>query len=345
MTDGANYLNRILKMHSILNEVNDVVISTGVALCAIGAGIAVGTAGLGAGIGVGITGSSAASSVAEKPEKFGKAIVFTAVPQTQGFYGFIVAILIFIGSGLLTGGSADISTTQGLAAIGAGLAIGLAGFSAIGQGIAASSAVGAVSEDDEMFGKSIVYSVVPETQALYGFLVAILIIIGTDLISGAPTTLHTAQGVAAIGAGLSIGLAAFSAIGQGITCSASIGVVSENKDMFGKAIVFSVISETQAVYGLLIAIIICVFSGILPSDPTKLTDTPSGIALIGAGLAVGAAGLSAIGQGITAAGGVGATAKNPETFGKSIIFAVFSETFAILGLLTSLLIINGIGLL
>ena len=48
---------------------------------------------------------------------------------------------------------------------------------------------------------------------------------------------------------------------------------------------------------------------------------------------------------ITAAGGIGATAKNPETFGKSIIFAVFAETFAILGLLMSLLIINGVGLL
>ena len=321
------------------------VIATGVALCAIGAGIAVGTAGLGSGIGVGITGSAATGAIAEKPEKFGRCIIFSALPQTQGFYGFIIAILIFLGSGIIGGGVSEISIEQGLAAIGAGLAIGLAGFSAIGQGISAASGIGAVAEDDEMFGKGIVFSVLPETQAIYGFLVAILIILGADLITGSAIVFSTAQGIAAIGAGLAIGLAGFSAIGQGISCSAGIGAVSEDRDMFGKGIVFSVLPETQAIYGFLVAILLIVFTGVFPQDPGKLTDTASGIALIGAGLAVGIAGLSAIGQGITAAGGIGATAKNPETFGKSIIFAVFAETFAILGLLMSLLIINGVGLI
>ncbi len=320
-------------------------ITAGVALCAIGAGIAVGAAGLGSGIGVGITGASATGSIAEKPEKFGRSIIFSALPQTQGFYGFIVAILIFLGSGIIGGGVSEISTAQGLAAIGAGLAIGLAGFSAIGQGISSSAGIGAVSENDEMFGKGIVFSVLPETQAIYGFLVSILIILGADLIAGGAIVFSSGQGIAAIGAGLAIGLAGFSGIGQGISSSAGVGAVAEDDEMFGKSIVFSVLPETQAIYGFLAAILLVVFTGVFPQDPAKLTDTASGVALIGAGLAVGIAGLSGIGQGITAAGGIGATAKNPETFGKSIIFAVFAETFAILGLLMSLLIINGIGIL
>ena len=55
-------------------------------LGAIGAGLAVGIAGLGSGIGAGITGASGAGVVAEDPNKFGTAIVFQALPQTQGLY-------------------------------------------------------------------------------------------------------------------------------------------------------------------------------------------------------------------------------------------------------------------
>jgi V/A-type H+-transporting ATPase subunit K len=63
---------------------------------------------------------------------------------------------------------------------------------------------------------------------------------------------------------------------------------------------------------------------------------------LGAGLAIGISGLSAIGQGITASAGIGATARNPQAFGKSIIFSVMSETFAIFGLLIAILIMFGV---
>ncbi len=69
------------------------------------------------------------------------------------------------------------------AAIGAGLAIGIAGAgSALGQGTAAAAAAGATAEKPEMFGKSLVFAVLVETQAIYGLLVAILILVGAGLI-------------------------------------------------------------------------------------------------------------------------------------------------------------------
>ncbi|MDI6639761.1 MAG: ATPase [Methanocellales archaeon] len=71
---------------------------------------------------------------------------------------------------------------QGLAIMGAGLAIGIAGLSAIGQGIAAAGAAGATAERPEMFGKGLVFSVLPETQAIYGLLIAILILAGIGLL-------------------------------------------------------------------------------------------------------------------------------------------------------------------
>ena len=64
-----------------------------------------------------------------------------------------------------------------LIAIGAGLAIGLAGMgSAIGQGMAAAAAAGAVAENEKLYVKALTFAVLPETQAIYGFIVSIILI-------------------------------------------------------------------------------------------------------------------------------------------------------------------------
>ena len=65
----------------------------------------------------------------------------------------------------------------GLKAIGAGLAIGISCLgSAIGEGNAAAAAVGATAENDENFTKSLILSVLPETQAIFGLVIAIWIL-------------------------------------------------------------------------------------------------------------------------------------------------------------------------
>ncbi|MBI2654430.1 ATPase [Candidatus Woesearchaeota archaeon] len=65
----------------------------------------------------------------------------------------------------------------GLIAIGAGIAIGL---SAIGAAIAESTigaaAVGAAAEKEEMFGKALILTVIPETLVIFGLVIAILIL-------------------------------------------------------------------------------------------------------------------------------------------------------------------------
>ncbi len=61
--------------------------------------------------------------------------------------------------------------------IGAGLAVGLAGIgSGIGMGTASSAALGAISEKEEMFGTSLIFVVLIEAVAIYGLLVALLLI-------------------------------------------------------------------------------------------------------------------------------------------------------------------------
>jgi V/A-type H+/Na+-transporting ATPase subunit K len=64
----------------------------------------------------------------------------------------------------------------GLIAIGAGLAVGLAG---IGTGWAQSSigaaAVGATAEDAKNFGKGLILTAIPETVVLFGFVIAFML--------------------------------------------------------------------------------------------------------------------------------------------------------------------------
>jgi len=321
-----------------------IMVAVEIALAAVGAGIAVGAAGLSSGIGAGIAGAAGAAAVAEDPKKFSTALIFQALPQTQGIYGFLVAILILMGVGLIGATGATISMGAALACVGAGIAVGVAGLSAIGQGIVAGSSIGAVADNEEMMGKGMVFSVLPETQAIYGMLIAILILLGAGIIGGKGLEVPIVLGLAAVGAGIAVGVAGLSAIGQGIAAAAGVGAVSEKKELFGKSMVFSVLPETQALYGFIVAILLLAATGFLSGDFIQTLSSGAGIAAIAAGAAVGFAGLSAIGQGIVSGGSISATAKNPDAMGKGLVLSVIPETYAIFGLLVAILIMLGVGL-
>ena len=73
--------------------------------------------------------------------------------------------------------SSNTSSSSGMGLIAAALAIGL---SAIGSGIAvavvASSAVGAISENPSLLGKTVIFAGLAEGIAIYGIIIAIMII-------------------------------------------------------------------------------------------------------------------------------------------------------------------------
>ena len=341
------------KIHTDSLDVKAVKDERGTYLTALGAGLAVGIAGMGAGIGVGIAGAAGAGTIAEKPDKFGKCLVFQALPQTQAIYGLLTAVLLLLFTGVIGGGS-FVPMSVGIASVGVGLAVGIAGLSAIGQGIAASGSMAAYSEKEELFGRGMVFSVLPETQAIYGLLVGILIMVFTGLLGGGITSdLLGPKGlglaVISVGAGLAVGVAGLSGIGQGIAAGAGIGSVAEKEDLFGKSMVFSVLPETQAIYGMLVAILLMVFSGLLGGSAKSMMAGMSGYSLgligIGAGLAVGVAGLSGIGQGIAAASGIGSVAEKEDIFGRGMVFSVLPETQAIYGMLIAILLMIFSGLL
>jgi len=69
------------------------------------------------------------------------------------------------------------ATQAGLIAIGAGLAVGLAG---LGTGMAekdvGAAAVGAITEDQTLFGKAMIFMVLPETIVIFGLVISIMAI-------------------------------------------------------------------------------------------------------------------------------------------------------------------------
>ncbi len=64
----------------------------------------------------------------------------------------------------------------GLIALGAGLAVGLG---ALGSGIAekdiGSAAIGAMAENEKLFVKGLILTVIPETLVIFGMIIAILL--------------------------------------------------------------------------------------------------------------------------------------------------------------------------
>jgi V/A-type H+-transporting ATPase subunit K len=150
--------------------------------------------------------------------------------------------------------------------------------------------------------------------------------------------------LALIGSGLSMILAGTgSAIGVGMVGQAGSGVVTEDPDKFGKILVLQIIPGTQGVYGFLISFLILnaigVFSGL------KEVSVAQGWAFVLASLPIAIVGLlSAIAQAKVAAAGVNILAKRPAELVKAMIFAVMVETYAVLALLISFLMLQGIKL-
>jgi V/A-type H+-transporting ATPase subunit K len=68
------------------------------------------------------------------------------------------------------------ATDAGIIAIGAGVAISAAALAtAWAQKTIGAAAVGAAAENEKMFGKGLIYMVIPETLVLFGLVIAFLL--------------------------------------------------------------------------------------------------------------------------------------------------------------------------
>lgn len=152
--------------------------------------------------------------------------------------------------------------------------------------------------------------------------------------------------LALFGASLAVGLSCVgSAKGTGIAGEAASGVVSEDPSKFGKSMILQVLPGTQGLYGLVIWFLVASKVGILGGSLALDMSLASGWQIFFACLPMALGGLlSAIAQGRVAAAGIGILAKKPDDWSKGILFCVMVEFYAILSLLVSFLMINGIAL-
>lgn len=139
----------------------------------IGIALCVSLCGLGSAIGLYKTGSASSGVLAEDGKIFGKVIVLTLLPATQGLYGFVIGI---IASGKAAAG---ISPEQGWAIFGATLAIAVMGlFSAIFQGKTAVAGINAVAKNETISGKLMLFPAMIEFYAILALVISIMLLSG-----------------------------------------------------------------------------------------------------------------------------------------------------------------------
>jgi len=130
-----------------------------------------------------------------------------------------------------------------------------------------------------------------------------------------------------------------SASGVGIAGEAASGVVSEDPGKFAKTLIMQALPGTQGFYGLITAFLIFIRFGLFSGTILEVS-LPVGFMVFMSSLPIALVGWgSAISQGKAAAGGIMLLGKREEELSKGIIYAAMVETYAILALVTSVIML------
>ncbi|HEY5466788.1 MAG TPA: V-type ATP synthase subunit K [Clostridia bacterium] len=161
-----------------------------------------------------------------------------------------------------------------------------------------------------------------------------------EFLKGLTDFFFSGQVLAFLGASLAAGMAGFgSAKGVGLAGEAAAGIMSEKPELFGKLLILQALPGTQGIYGLLVWFIVMVKAGFLNGTSGALTPL-LGMQFFAACIPVMIVEYtSAIYQGRVAANGMMMLAKQPGEQSKAIVLAAMVETYAILALLASMLMI------
>lgn len=144
-------------------------------------------------------------------------------------------------------------------------------------------------------------------------------------------------------AGASLALA-LPCIGSAIALSgagqAATGLVSEEPEKFGKALLLQVLPGTQGIYGFLTAVLIMQEIGMFGEEIANVS-TSTGWQILLAALPIALVGLmSSIFQGKVSVSGIAMLARRAEETGKAIILSAMVETYAVIALLLTILLLN-----
>jgi V/A-type H+-transporting ATPase subunit K len=140
----------------------------------LGTALAVALPGIGSAIGIGYAGQATAGVMSEDPRNFGKYLILTALPGTQGIYGFVAG---FLALNKLSSIATTMTPEIGLQIFLACLPVALAGMlSAIHQGKVCTAGVGLTAKQPAESGKALVLGVFVEFYAVLGLLITIFLL-------------------------------------------------------------------------------------------------------------------------------------------------------------------------
>lgn len=150
-------------------------------------------------------------------------------------------------------------------------------------------------------------------------------------------------GIAICGAAMAVLLAGIgSSMGVGTSGQVAAGIMTEDPDKFGKLLLLQALPGTQGIYGFLVGFWVILKLGFLGGAVANIS-VDTGWQIFFACIPVAFGGLiSAIWQGRVAVAAMNVVAKHPEASGRALILPAMVETYAILGLLASILLVNGI---
>jgi ATP synthase proteolipid subunit len=135
-----------------------------------------------------------------------------------------------------------------LAAIGAGLGIGMSG-----PGVA-----GAITEKPEIFARTFIAVVLAEALAIYGLVVALLAVFKLPALVNPSNPVAAADSAFRIfAAGLAVGGGALGAgFGIGTSGSAMAAATAEKSELYSRVLIPVILSEALAIYSLIIALLL-----------------------------------------------------------------------------------------
>ncbi len=150
--------------------------STAIILAYLGVAFMIGLSGAASAIGTSISGQAAVGSMKKNPDAFGSYMILTALPGSQGLYGFVSFFMVTSIFNLI---SDNTTMLQGAAVLGIGILSGIVNLAAsIYQGQVCANGITAIGGGHDVMGKTLIMAAFPE-------LYAILTVAATFMIGGA----------------------------------------------------------------------------------------------------------------------------------------------------------------
>lgn len=132
----------------------------------LGLGLMFGLAALGSAFGTTIAGNAAEGALKKAPEKSSSYMILSAMPATQGLYGFL-ALVLWLGKDF---------ATYGPKYFGIGISVGLVCmFSAIRQGQVCANGIVGISQGHNVMTNTLIYAALPEFYAILALIASIMI--------------------------------------------------------------------------------------------------------------------------------------------------------------------------